>query len=69
VDALLAFIGEHRFVLPAQAGALLGTDEEVARTRLRELTDTGHLIEQPVLAGQPVASTWSAAACGRCRSR
>ncbi len=55
MDALLAFIGEHRFVLPAQAGALLGTDEEVARTRLRELTDTGHLIEQPVLVGQPVA--------------
>lgn len=55
MDALLAFIGEHRFVLPAQAGALLGTDEEVARTRLRELTDAGYLIEEPVLAGQPVA--------------
>ena len=56
-----AFIGEHRFVLPAQAGALLGTDEAVARTRLRELTDTGHLIEQPVLAGSRLAYRMHAA--------
>jgi hypothetical protein len=55
VDALLAFIGEHRFVVAAQAGALLGTSEEVARTRLRELTDASYLIEEPVLAGQPAA--------------
>lgn len=54
MDALLAFIGEHRFVLPAQAGALLGTSEEAARARLRELADAGYLIEQPVLTGQPV---------------
>jgi hypothetical protein len=55
VDALLAFIGEHRFVVAAQAGALLGTSEEVARTRLRELTDASYLIEEPVLGGQPAA--------------
>ena len=55
MDALLAFIGEHRFVLAAQAGALLGTSEEVARTRLRELTEASYLIEQPVLPGQPAA--------------
>ena len=55
MDALLAFIGEHRFVLPAQAGVLLGTDDEAATTRLRELTDAGYLIEQHVLVGQPVA--------------
>ena len=52
-DALLAFIGDHRFVLPAQAGALLGTSEEGARSRLRALTGAGYLIEEPVLAGQP----------------
>ncbi|MGZ4188013.1 MAG: hypothetical protein ACXVEW_12915 [Solirubrobacteraceae bacterium] len=55
MDALLEFIGEHRFVLPAQARALLGSSEEVARRRLRELADAGYLIEEPVLAGQPVA--------------
>ena len=55
MDALLAFIGEHRFVVAAQAGALLGTSEEVARSRLRELTDASYLIEQPVLPGQPAA--------------
>ncbi|MGZ4326226.1 MAG: hypothetical protein ACXVHJ_30825 [Solirubrobacteraceae bacterium] len=55
MDALLAFIGDHRFVLPAQAGALLGISEEAASSRLRELTDAGYLIEEPVLAGQPVA--------------
>jgi hypothetical protein len=55
MDALLGFIGEHRFVLAAQAGALLGTPKEVTRSRLRELTDAGYLIEEPVLAGQPVA--------------
>ena len=54
MDALLAFIGEHRFVLPAQAGALLGTSEEAARAQLRELADAGYLIEQPVLTGRPV---------------
>jgi hypothetical protein len=52
---LLTFIGEHRFVLPAQARALLGTSEEVARSRLDALTGAGYLIEEPVLAGQPVA--------------
>jgi len=55
VDALLAFIGEHRFVLPAQAQALLGGSADAASARLRELTDAGYLIEEPVLAGQPVA--------------
>jgi hypothetical protein len=55
VDALLTFVGEHRFALPAHAGVLLRTSDEVARTRLRELTDAGYLIEEPVLAGQPVA--------------
>jgi hypothetical protein len=55
VDALLAFIGEHRFVLPAQAQALLGGCADAASERLRELTDAGYLIEEPVLAGQPVA--------------
>lgn len=54
MDALLAFIGEHRFVLPAQAGVLLGTTEEVATKRLHELADAGYLIEQAVLTGQPV---------------
>jgi hypothetical protein len=51
VDALLAFIGEHRFVLPAQAGALLGTSQEVTYSRLQELTDAGYLVEEPVLGG------------------
>lgn len=51
---LLAFISEHRFALPAQAGALLGASEEVARTRLDALTEAGYLIEEPLLAGQPV---------------
>jgi hypothetical protein len=51
VDALLAFIGEHRFVLAAQAGALLGTSPEVTRGSLRELTGAGYLIEEPVLGG------------------
>jgi hypothetical protein len=55
VDALLAFIGEHRFVLPAQAQALLGGSADAASERLRELTDAGYLIEEPVLAGEPVA--------------
>jgi hypothetical protein len=55
VDALLAFIGEHRFVLAAHAGALLGTSEELARTRLRKLTQASYLIEEPVLGGQPAA--------------
>jgi hypothetical protein len=52
---LLAFIGEHRFVLPAQAAALLGIPAPLARTRLGELTDAGYLIAEAVLAGQPVA--------------
>ena len=56
MDALLAFIGEHRFVLPAQAAALLRTSEDAAGRRLHELTDAGYLIEEPVLARQPVAS-------------
>jgi hypothetical protein len=51
VDALLAFIGEHRFVLPAQAGALLGTSPDVTHNRLQELTEAGYLIEEPVLDG------------------
>ena len=55
MDALLAFIADHRFVLPGQAGALLGISEEAARSRLRELTNDGYLIEEPVLAGEPVA--------------
>jgi hypothetical protein len=55
VDALLAFIGEHRFVLPAQAQALLGGPADAASERLRELTDAGCVIAEPVLAGQPVA--------------
>jgi hypothetical protein len=52
---LLAFISEHRFVLPAQAEAMCGTSAQDARSRLLELTDAGYLIEEPVLAGQPVA--------------
>jgi hypothetical protein len=55
VNALLAFIGEHRFVLSAQAQALLGGPAEATVERLRELTDAGYLIEEPVLVGQPVA--------------
>jgi hypothetical protein len=55
VDALLSFIGEHRFVLPAQAQALLGGRADAASERLRELTDAGCVIAEPVLAGQPVA--------------
>ena len=55
MDALLAFIGEHRFVLAAHAGALLATSEDVARTRLRKLTEASYLIEEPVLGGQPAA--------------
>lgn len=55
MDALLAFIGEHRFVLPAQAQALLGGPADSASQRLRELTDAGYVIAEPVLAGQPVA--------------
>ena len=51
---LLTFIGEHRFVLPTQAGALLRTSDEESRSRLRELTDAGYLIEEPVLVRQPV---------------
>jgi hypothetical protein len=52
---LLAFIGEHRFVLPEQAQALLGSPEQDARTSLLELTDAGYLIAEAVLAGQPLA--------------
>jgi hypothetical protein len=52
---LLTFIGEHRFVLPAQAAALLRTSGDAAGSRLHELTDAGYLIEEPVLARQPIA--------------
>lgn len=52
---LLTFIGEHRFVLCAQAGALLGCFEDEARARLRELVDDGYLIEEPVLGRDPIA--------------
>jgi hypothetical protein len=52
---LLTFIGEHRFVLPAQAAALLRTSDDAAGSRLHELTDAGYLIEEPVLARQPIA--------------
>jgi hypothetical protein len=55
VDALLAFIGEHRFVLSAQAHAVLGGSADAASERLRELTDAGYLIDEPVLVGQPIA--------------
>jgi hypothetical protein len=55
MDALLAFIGEHRFVLSAQAQALLGGVADAASERLRELTEAGYLIDEPVLVGQPVA--------------
>jgi hypothetical protein len=51
----MAFIGEHRFVLPAQAQARLGGPADAASERLRELTDAGYVIAEPVLAGQPVA--------------
>ena len=40
---------------PPRPGRCSEPTSEVARTRLRELTDAGHLIEQPVLVGQPVA--------------
>lgn len=52
---LLRFIGEHRFVLPGHAAALLRTSDEAAGSRLQELAGAGYLIEEPVLAGQPVA--------------
>jgi hypothetical protein len=50
---LLAFIAEHRFVLPAHAEALLGGSYRQATARLRALSDAGYLIEQPLFAGQP----------------
>lgn len=52
---LLTFIGAHRFALPAQAAAQLGSSEDAARRRLTTLTDAGYLIKEPVLARQPVA--------------
>lgn len=54
MDALLTFIGEHRFVLAAQAGALLGTPERSTQSKLHKLADGGYLIEEPVLGGPVV---------------
>jgi hypothetical protein len=51
---LLEFASEHRFVLPAQVGALLAESPEKVCARLGELRDAGYLIEEAVLAGQPL---------------
>jgi hypothetical protein len=50
---LLAFVAEHRFVLPAHAAALLGVAEETASARLRSLTRAGFLIDRRVFAAAP----------------
>jgi hypothetical protein len=41
--ALLRFAAEHRFVIAAQAAALLGVSERTASERLRRLGEAGHL--------------------------
>lgn len=40
---LLGFAAEHRLILPAHAGALLGICADAAARRLRRLTGRGHL--------------------------
>jgi DNA-binding MarR family transcriptional regulator len=50
---LLAFIADHRLVLAAHAGALLGVSEEAASARLRALSKAGMLSRQRLLHEQP----------------
>jgi hypothetical protein len=50
---VLAFVAEHRFVLPAHAAALLDVAEETASARLHSLTRAGYLIERRVFADAP----------------
>jgi hypothetical protein len=49
---MLAFAAEHRFVLAAQIGTLLGISTPVASARLRTLRDAGYLIEGDLLINE-----------------
>jgi hypothetical protein len=50
---LLAFVAEHRLVLPAHVQRLLDISAHAACTRVRALTATGFLTEQPIFSRQP----------------
>jgi len=50
---LLAFVAEHRLVLPAHIQRLLDVSAGAAWTRVRALTATGFLTEQPIFSRQP----------------
>jgi hypothetical protein len=52
IDAL-AFIAEHRLVLPAHVAMLLGTSTESATARLRKLAKAGFVREEDVFRNQP----------------
>ncbi len=48
---VLAFAAEHRVVLTAQVGVLLGTSAETARGRLRALRDAGYIRSESGVPG------------------
>jgi hypothetical protein len=52
---LLAFVAEHRFVLPAHAETLLDAAEAAVQRRLARLVAGGLLIREPGFGGQPPA--------------
>jgi hypothetical protein len=52
---LLAMAAEHRLILPAHVGALLGISRSAAGRRLRTLDKAGYLSSRRLLAGQPMA--------------
>ncbi len=59
--SLLAFTAEHRFVLPAHVGALLGVSAETASRRLRALAHAGYLHADHTLHRRPTAYQITAA--------
>ena len=52
---LLAFMAEHRLILPAHAQALLGVSASAAATRLRALAGAGFVSTRRIFHGQPAA--------------
>ena len=52
---LLEMAAEHRLILPAHVGALLGVSGSAASSRLRALSRGAYLAPQRLFAGQPTA--------------
>lgn len=67
--ALLAFVAEHRLVLPGHVQKLLGTSTEATSARLRALGRAGFLNYRRVFHGQPACCLITRAGLAAIRSK